>query len=503
MSENKHIVKFHPRRKPKTVICGKYTDVEELTRGGSGRILRARDSKGRFVAIKELPPPPETGSGENDQGRSSSDLLDLWINNSFHHPNLVHAIDTSLDCDNENPGSEAILRLILPFAHSTLESYLSNLNNVPGEVRIEFLHDLLCGLAQLHASKLAHGDIKPGNVLLFPSAQDEKRLVAKWTDFGSVIPLLARSNPEVHGTPTYTPPELSCNKKRQGVELMKLALPADMWSMGLLALEILLGQTLEDRYPVGPGGRRSVPGIVKSHCPDAPSNEWLSTAICLIGLPPKGWTKTWDRRGKEGEKDGPCAQELSQRDKRTRSTVAMTRAGRVGDVGTGLLDRLSWSASSGLNKTEFNEYLTLIKGMLRWDPMKRLTVQQALDSKLFQTNPGRRVLECKIDLDAGKISDAKTNARLQFRYLPQKTQELTRQFANLILTNTMEAGLKMHVGETNYEFAAALIAAKLLYDPIQQNLIATASTWVSPEELFKAERRLIAISKGQFTGQKG
>ena len=91
----------------------------------------------------------------------------------------------------------------------------------------ELLSQILSGLEHVHSRKLLHRDIKPANVLL---AKDG---VAKLADFG-VSRVLAHTMEEAKtmiGTPYYLAPEM--------IEGKGYNYPADIWSTGVLAYEML------------------------------------------------------------------------------------------------------------------------------------------------------------------------------------------------------------------------------------------------------------------------
>lgn len=96
------------------------------------------------------------------------------------------------------------------------------------------LRQLLRGLSALHAKGRIHSDLKPHNVLLFPS-EHRPFLILKLTDFG-ITRLVAGelfSNDGVQGTPRYMPPE----QFKQPATTR-----SDIYSLGLTYFEILTGR---------------------------------------------------------------------------------------------------------------------------------------------------------------------------------------------------------------------------------------------------------------------
>jgi serine/threonine protein kinase len=73
-----------------------------------------------------------------------------------------------------------------------------------------------------------HRDIKPENILLFEEG-------VKLADFGSSIQLSPDSREQLCGTPEYLAPEV--------IENQRYDEKVDVWSVGVLVYEMLLGRT--------------------------------------------------------------------------------------------------------------------------------------------------------------------------------------------------------------------------------------------------------------------
>jgi serine/threonine protein kinase len=94
------------------------------------------------------------------------------------------------------------------------------------EARMRSALSAACGLAHLHAANLAHGNVKASNVLLRPDPD-----AAALSDF-SLHPLFAPSSTRAGG---YRAPEV--------VDTRRLSFKADVYSLGVLLLELLTGKS--------------------------------------------------------------------------------------------------------------------------------------------------------------------------------------------------------------------------------------------------------------------
>lgn len=131
--------------------------------------------------------------------------------------------------------------LIVEFAEKgPLDQFLLS-HNFTGNARNLAL-DIASGLEALHSCGIAHGDLKPSNILIFPHPQ--RGFCAKLSDFGhSITDCLAS---EYLGSEAYRPPEL--REHDRGVPLpFEVLLKCDIWSFGTVVIHLLLdpGVTLK------------------------------------------------------------------------------------------------------------------------------------------------------------------------------------------------------------------------------------------------------------------
>ena len=200
----------------------------KLGRGNSSRVyLASHLPTGKPVAIKILQPSSDSSTAESVRlalnevrtvFQARSDHL-VSFYDAFHHEGSLHLVLEYMDA-------------------GSLENLFSTMvraNEMIPEAAVgQLLWQMLQGLIYLHREKRAvHRDLKPANVLLNASG------FVKLSDFG-----ISRSLDETQalaatycGTAQYMAPERLSESGVYGY-------PSDVWSLGLITLEGLVG-----RYP--------------------------------------------------------------------------------------------------------------------------------------------------------------------------------------------------------------------------------------------------------------
>lgn len=209
----------------------RYRLLEELGRGGMGRVYRAEDTLlQRQVAYKVLPEnllrdPSSTPEALLAEARAAARLS---------HPNIVQVYDVG-----HRGGGVFVVMELVP--GPTFEELLQQQQMSPEWLR-RIGGQIAAALAHAHARQIVHRDLKPSNLLW--SAEEER---VKLTDFG-----LARVSDDVSGkvatrpagTPSYMSPE-----QIRGDDLDHRA---DLYAFGCVLYEMAAGR------PVFSGGIRSL-----------------------------------------------------------------------------------------------------------------------------------------------------------------------------------------------------------------------------------------------------
>lgn len=205
------------RTKKNELLGDRFRLIEEVGKGSFGEVWKAeRLSDGKHVAIK-IPKDQEKGE---EVLRKEADIVKGII-----HPNIVqvyafHNISDLFFIEME---------FIDGFSLSAILQGSNNGTNLSFKQMLEWLSNILDGLAAVHQRNISHNDLKPENILI---AKESNK--AKITDFG-----VSRRFEDAwvwtkrHGTEAYMAPEVALEGKRTKV--------SDIYSLGVLLYEMTTG----------------------------------------------------------------------------------------------------------------------------------------------------------------------------------------------------------------------------------------------------------------------
>src|SRR5438876_2192433 len=198
----------------------------------------------RKVVIEVLP--PETAAQVSLERFKREILLAAKL----QHPHIVPLLTAG--------ESNGLPYFTMPFVDGeSLRVRLARHGELPVNHAIRMLREIASALAYAHEHGIVHRDIKPDNVLLSGGS-------AMVTDFGVAKALSASSNPEhggmtslgvALGTPAYMSPE-------QASADPSVDHRADIYSVGVLAYELLTGQP--------PFAGRTPQNLLAAHVTEAP-----------------------------------------------------------------------------------------------------------------------------------------------------------------------------------------------------------------------------------------
>lgn len=208
-------------------VVGQYLVQSLLGEGSFGSVFRATDLLlERTVALKVMrSPTAETVERVLAEARAAAAL---------NHPNVggVYGVETSL-------GTPII---VLEYIEGEPLSRHIERGPIPFDTASRWGRQIANGMAAAHAAGIAHGDLKPANVVVSSEGN------AKIMDFGLAIRRKAASPTDatvewketsgISGTPSYLAPE-----QIQGDSATPVS---DIFAMGLILFEMLVGRKAID-----------------------------------------------------------------------------------------------------------------------------------------------------------------------------------------------------------------------------------------------------------------
>ena len=212
------------------VLDGKYALAEEIGSGGFGVVYRATSlASQQEVAVKIL---RRIGGGRSEKriGRFQREGIAAC---RVNHPNAVAILDSGTT---EDGVSYLVMELL---KGHPLSQELHHEQPISLTRCIQLILPVCEALIHAHQAGVVHRDIKPDNVFLHGSADDQ---IVKVLDFGiakllddedsSYTPLT--SSGDILGTPAYMAPEQLTGEPSDG--------RADVYSVGVMLYEMLAGQ---------------------------------------------------------------------------------------------------------------------------------------------------------------------------------------------------------------------------------------------------------------------
>ena len=212
------------------VLAGKYQLLHRLGHGGMGSVWLASHKTLRSpVAIKLMDPAiaanPDALARFLREARAAATL---------RSPHVVQILDHGVDGDTPYIAMEVL-------EGESVADRLRRLGALPPAVTARILTHVARAMARAHEAGIVHRDLKPHNIFLVENDDEE---MAKVLDFGIAKTTLDGLGPSVvaetrtgalMGTLHYMSPE-----QAEGVKSVDFR--TDIWAMGVIAFECLLGR---------------------------------------------------------------------------------------------------------------------------------------------------------------------------------------------------------------------------------------------------------------------
>ena len=203
-----------------TIFAGRYQIIEELGKGGMGRVYRALDKKlNEEMALKLIR--PEVAPDEKTIERFSNELK---LARKIGHRNVGRMYELL-----EEKGTHFITMEYV--AGEDLKSFIRRSRQIVAGTAVSIAKQICEGLAEAHRLGVIHRDLKPGNIMI------DREGNAKIMDFGIARSLSAdpiTGAGVMIGTPQYMSPEQ--------VEGKAVDERSDIYSFGIILYEMLTGQ---------------------------------------------------------------------------------------------------------------------------------------------------------------------------------------------------------------------------------------------------------------------
>lgn len=233
---------------PRKFHLGMFEIGKPLGKGKFGRVYLAKERSTGFVcALKVL------HKSELQQGKVEKQVRrEIEIHSNLRHPNILRFYGHFHD-------SKRVF-LILEFAgKGELYKHLRRENRFPEWKAAQYIAQMAAALKYLHKKHVMHRDIKPENILVGIHGE------IKISDFGWSVHAPNNRRNTMCGTLDYLPPEMIKPGSQDNYYNEKV----DLWSLGVLTYEFLVGEAPFEDTPVMTQrriarGEMTVPSFVSS-----------------------------------------------------------------------------------------------------------------------------------------------------------------------------------------------------------------------------------------------
>ncbi len=225
-----------------TLFAGRYEIIEELGKGGMGRVYRVEDTKAKEeIALKLIK--PEIAADKKTIERFRNELTTA---RKISHRNVCRMYDLS-----EERGQHYITMEYVP--GEDLKSLIRRVKIDIG-TSIRIASQICEGLSEAHRLGIVHRDLKPSNIMI------DKQGDAKIMDFGIARTVKGKGITGygvMIGTPEYMSPEqVEANEVDQRSDIYSLGIILYEMTTGRLPFEadtpFAVGVKQKSEFPVGP-----------------------------------------------------------------------------------------------------------------------------------------------------------------------------------------------------------------------------------------------------------
>lgn len=215
---------------PRIFHLGMFEIGKPLGKGKFGRVYLVKERSSGFICALKVMYKSELqqGSGVEKQVRR-----EIEIQSNLRHPNILRLYGHFHDPKR--------IFLILEYAsQGELYKLLRKANRFPEWKAAQYVAQMASALRYLHRKHVIHRDIKPENILV--GIHDEIKI----SDFGWSVHAPTHRRATLCGTLDYLPPEMIKSGSKDNWYDEKV----DLWSLGVLTYEFLVGEAPFEDTPV-------------------------------------------------------------------------------------------------------------------------------------------------------------------------------------------------------------------------------------------------------------
>jgi len=203
-----------------TIFAGRYQVIEELGRGGMGRVYKVFDTEiQEKIALKLLKPELAVDKETGERFRN-----ELRLTRKIRHKNICQMFDLGKE------GGNAFITMEYVQGED-LKRLIRKMGQMSAGQAVALAKQVAEGLAEAHRQGIVHRDLKPQNIMV-----DEEGN-ARIMDFGIARSVKAKSltgEGVMIGTPEYMSPEQ--------VEGKEVDSRSDIYSLGIILYEMATGR---------------------------------------------------------------------------------------------------------------------------------------------------------------------------------------------------------------------------------------------------------------------
>ena len=201
------------------LFAGRYDIIEELGRGGMGRVYRVEDTKVQEeIALKLIKPEISVDQKTIERFRN-----ELKIARKIAHRHVCRIFDLG-----EDNGTHFITMEYVP--GEDLKNLIRRVGRLDTDTIVKIAKQICSGLSEAHRLGVVHRDLKPANIMI------DKEGNTRIMDFGIARSLRTEGitgSGIMIGTPEYMSPEQA--------EAKEIDSRSDIYSLGVLLFEMVTG----------------------------------------------------------------------------------------------------------------------------------------------------------------------------------------------------------------------------------------------------------------------